>query len=590
LSHSLEERWAKVWPEALAVWSRYTRLGLPRWCHLKKDEQKEGLTGSFAMIRLNDQTVVISLRQVKEHHLEDYALEVLAHEIGHHVYTPGDLSDAARALARTRRGLPSVEQHAPMVLNLYEDLLINDRLVRFHGLRIGEVYQALARANKGKPSACWSLYMRAYEILWGLQPQSLGGAKLEPAAEGDAQLVARLVRVYANDWIEGAGGFAVLMLPYLLKSKDQDMGFGSLLDATAVGAGSDAPPGLTELDGGEILHPSHDPRVVGTAPMDEESEQSDQKTSASNDLGGGEGQSREPLEFGQLLRALGLNLSDHEAAILYYRERAIPHLIPFPSKVAPESSEPLMEGLDPWDIGSPIEDVDWLQSVLLSPTIFPGQTTVQRSWGKMSGKLPKPEPLDLDLYVDCSGSIPNPQRQISYITLAGAIVVLSALRAGSRVQATLWSGAGEFDTTRGFIRDEKALLGVLTGYLGGGTSFPNHILRTTYENRTERDRPAHLLVLSDEGVDTMQFADEKGQDGMAIAKMAMQRARGGGTMVLNLYNVSYLDRPFFTAARGMGWNIFPVSDWESLVGFAREFSRLKYANVSNEGAARARPR
>ncbi len=72
-----------------------------------------------------------------------------------------------------------------------------------------------------------------------------------------------------------------------------------------------------------------------------------------------------------------MDLSDHDAAVVYYRERALPHLIPFPTKEAPESSEPLMEGLEPWDIGSPLEEVDWLQSVLLSPRIFPGQTTGQ---------------------------------------------------------------------------------------------------------------------------------------------------------------------------------------------------------------------
>ena len=39
---------------------------------------------------------------------------------------------------------------------------------------------------------------------------------------------------------------------------------------------------------------------------------------------------------------------------------------------------------------------------------------------------------------------------ISYLALAGTILALSALRAGARVQATLWSGAGQFETTAGF--------------------------------------------------------------------------------------------------------------------------------------------
>lgn len=235
-----------------------------------------------------------------------------------------------------------------------------------------------------------------------------------------------------------------------------------------------------------------------------------------------------------------------------------------------------MEGLEPWEIGSPMEQIDWLQSVLLSPAIVPGLTTVRRTWGVMGGTEREREPLDLDLYVDCSGSIPNPQTALSYLALAGAIVVLSALRTGARVQATLWSGAGQFDKTPGFVTDERAVLRVLTGYLGGGTAFPNHILRDTYQERTERDRPVHILILSDDGVDTMGHNDEQGTSGLEIARTALEQARGGGTMVLNLYSQAFFDRPFAKSVRKMGWELFRVTDWSELLQFAREFSRLKY--------------
>ena len=54
------------------------------------------------MIRLQDQTVVVSLPEVAAYHLEDYAVEVLAHEIGHHVLAPATLTDHARMIARMR--------------------------------------------------------------------------------------------------------------------------------------------------------------------------------------------------------------------------------------------------------------------------------------------------------------------------------------------------------------------------------------------------------------------------------------------------------------------------------------------------------
>src|SRR5262249_13965300 len=162
--------------------------------------------------------------------------------------------------------------------------------------------------------------------------------------------------------------------------------------------------------------------------------------------------------------------------VCYYRERAIPYLIPFPSREKPESTEPLPEGLEPWDIGQALDATDWLQSVMISPRVVPGMTTVQRVWGTTEGQEPKREPIDLDLYVDSSGSMPNPQHITSYPALAGAILCLSALRAGARVQATLWSGTKQFTTTEGFVRDPEAVLRVLTGYFGGTTAFPIHVL------------------------------------------------------------------------------------------------------------------
>lgn len=573
----LQEKWTQAWAQALACWSRYTQLREPRWLSTTEEAAAEGLTGSFAMITLCDHRVIIRLDEVLKHGLQDYAVEILAHEIGHHVYAPGDLGDQAVALARARRALPTLTELAPMVVNLYQDLLINDRLVRFHDLRLEKVYRALAARRNEPANKVWSVYLRAYEILWGLARGSLGGATLSGSEEGDSQLIARLVRVYAKDWLDGVGGFAALLFPYLQSERGE--AFAPLLDTILAGRGGEVPAGLSEDDNGVIIHPVNDPRVVGTAvTVDESADEVSPPSDATSAQGGAKGQSRQPFEYRQILEALGMKLTEKEAAIKYYKEQALPHLIPFPTRVIPQSTEPLAEGTDPWDIGSPIESVDWLESVLVSPRIFPGMTTVQRAWGVMSGHQPKREPIDLDLYVDCSGSMPNPQRQLSHIALAGAVVVLSALRVGARVQATLWSGAGQFQSTRGFVRDENEILGVLVGYLGGGTAFPNHILRQTYSERNEGDRPVHILVLSDEGIDTMRSADELGNPGMSLSKMALERARGGGTMVLRLFHADhFMGQDFSQQATGMGWNIFPVVDFASMVAFAREFARQRYA-------------
>ncbi len=572
---ALKERWSAAWPRALELWSKFTKLSEPRWCFTDEEAAREGLTDSFAMIRFNDQAVVVNLAQIKQHRLENFALEILAHEIGHHVYVPGDLADHARMIARMRWGLPTKEHLASFIANLYGDLLINDRLQRSAGLTESGVYETLGNNSTDR---MWTFYMRIYEILWRLQKGTLAKGEIDARLEGDAHLGARLVRSYAKDWLDGAGKFAALCLPYLLEDNGQTMQ--QLLkgwrDTQNAGAGG-MPSGLTEMEPGEregAIHPAYDPELSGLGEAEEGQGQAGRPQEVGQ-MPHSQGQHRQPFEYGQILKALGLNLSDHEIAIRYYRERALPHLIRFPTRITPESTEPLAEGLEPWDIGSPLEDADWTQSVIVSPHVIPGMTTVQRVWGTMDGTLPKKEPVDLDLYVDCSGSMPNPQASVSYLTLAGVIVALSALRAGARVQATLWSGAGQFDTTRGFVRDEHQILGILTGYLGGATAFPIHILRDTYSPRKPTDRPVHILVISDDGVTTMFDKDEKNNSGWDISRLALEKARGGGTMVLNLYG-KWEDNKDLARAHAEGWHISVVRTWEELVDFAREFSRIKY--------------
>ncbi len=64
-------------------------------------------------------------------------------------------------------------------------------------------------------------------------------------------------------------------------------------------------------------------------------------------------------------------------------------------------------------------------------------TTRQRLYGDSPGSNPEREPIDLYLGVDCSGSMRDPAHFVSYPILAGAIMVLSALRVGARGEGGL---------------------------------------------------------------------------------------------------------------------------------------------------------
>lgn len=588
---TLLARWQAAWPQALAVWSRYTRLQLPQLCESRVEAAREGLAGSFAMIRLKDQRIVIDLPAIAALKLEDHAVEILAHEIGHHVLVPGNMTDQLRLLARIRAGLPTLERHAPMVANLYADLLINDRLQRQEGLRLADIYRRLAGERtpgaEKTTSRVWDLYLRIYEQLWKLAPGSLGSGAKAAHIDGDAWLGARLVRVYANDWLAGAGSFAALLLPYLVEDAEEaEQGaMRHLLDTLDAGEGCE-PFGGVDIDADEAhaTHPSRDPAITGD---DVEPSAPQGGTLPSDEPGNpaSKGQTREPFEYGELLRAAGLKIDDHDAAVRYYRERALPYLVPFPRRTRPDNPEPQLEGLDPWEIGDAVDTLDTLQSVLLSPRVIPGMTTVLRHYGLEPGQTLAKSPIDLDLYVDSSGSMPNPQQRISYMSMAGAVIALSALRAGSRVQVTLWSGKQQVMHTPGFVRDEQAILRILTGFYGGATAFPIHRLRDTYLSGAKHDRPVHLLMISDDGITTMFDRDERGNDGWDVSARAMAAAGGGGSMALQLpANWEHKDggwpatayRDLRRARSEQGWGISAITNLEDLLEFARTFSRRHY--------------
>jgi len=580
---TLIDTWRAAWPEALAVWSKFTRLRDPSLCASHVEASKKGLSGSFAMIRLLDQSVVVDLPLVAKLGLDDYAVEILAHEIGHHILVPGSASDQFRLLARMRRALPTLEHHAPMVANLYTDLYINDRLQRQAKLRMADIYRKLKQNEEEseKTSGVWTLYMRIYEQLWQLEKGELGGDSGDERLETDAWLGARLIRVYANDWMLAAGRFATLLLPYLVDDGIDNADAlhpGRYLHDTRDAARGCQTYGAQQIEDDEengAIHPVHDRLISG---IDGEQPALDAPVKT------GGGQLREPFELGEILKASGVHLSDHEIAIRYYRERALPHLVAFPTRPAPESPEPQMEGLEAWDIGDPVDEIDWLQSLMLSPRPVPGVTTVRRVYGREPARAMDRVPIDLDMYVDSSGSMPNPQQHTSFLTLAGAVIALSALRAGTSVQVTLWSGKREVMQTPGFVRDEDAILGVLTGFFGGSTCFPIHCLRQTYAGR--RERPAHILMISDDGITTMFDDDELGNSGWDVAAKALEKGGAGGTMALNLARdwdggstnkwMQKIYDDLKRAHREQGWDIHAVERFEDLLEFARVFSRRHY--------------
>ncbi len=557
----LLRQWAQSWEQARNLWSRFVQLSPPHFCETEEEERREGLAGSFAMIRLTDHAVVISLRLVQQQGLQEFALPILAHEIGHHVYAPGDLVDQARILARIRRALPGLERYAPMVANLYTDLLINDRLHREFKLDMAAVYRKLEEGRKNDSSVLWLLYLRGYELLWNLPRGTLCKSPKEESFQADAGLLTRVIRVYARDWVRGSARFAVLLRPYLEQLPADSVP--SWLDALQAGSSELPPAGLAEEEedeGDAGLHPVEDPRIAGTPfrPPEGASKADSRRP-------------RNPRDYTELMASLGVRLSPEELVARYYREHSSPYLIPFPVREHKRSSDPLPEGLDLWDPGSPLAELDWVESLVRSPVVIPGVTTVERSYGHTEGQRPEKLPLDLYLGIDCSGSMPNPGITFSFPVLAGAVILRSGLRVGAKVQVTLSGEPGRWTSTPGFIRDEATALRVLTGYLGTGYAFGILRLKDTFLDLPPPKRPVHILLITDSDLFAMCRSVE---GGWALMGQVLKVAGGGGTVALNAAPNSYTKE--VAQLQAMGWKIDYVPTLPDLLSFARHFSSMKY--------------
>jgi hypothetical protein len=267
-----------------------------------------------------------------------------------------------------------------------------------------------------------------------------------------------------------------------------------------------------------------------------------------------------------------VKVTEKELVMRYYRELAIPHLIPFPRRISPKATDPQPEGLDTWESGMPLHELDWSESLIRSPRVIPGVTTVKRLVGESPGSSPQKIPLDLYIGIDCSGSMGNPAYSLSYPILAATVITLSALRAGAKVMACLSGEPGSFTQTDGFLSDEKRLLSLLTDYLGTGYSFGIQRLKDSILDGPKLPRPAHLLVVSDSDIFSM-LGDLK--NGWEIAEQAAVKAGGGATFVLQIERKHFIQP--VERMEAMGWNVHTVKTQEEMLAFAAAFAKAKYA-------------
>lgn len=574
----IKNQWLEIWPQALLTWSPYINLREPDFLFTEEDVKKVGISNLIAAVSMADLGIKVDLKKIIDLGLEDFGLIILAHEIGHHVLCPNSVMNMAILINLINPIFGNIEQ-TKIMENLYGDLFINDRLYTSRNLPINKLYKQMIKneAQIQLAENLWKFYMRVYETLWSLPRGSLAGSKITKKMDLDAGIASRIIRIYANCWIKAAKKIAYVFQPYFPPMENVIFALMPNIDIELEGEGAERKIyGLTYIDEDE-LEAENDKSPF---PVDPALLKQIRETKSNTDIKS-TGQYRTPAQYGQIINNLGLKLSPDEILINYYRELAGPELIQMPKIKKKGVGDFFPEGIEVWTSGEDIETIDWHSSIFESPIIFPNLTTKKRIWAEGEGSNFDKLPIDLDIYIDSSGSMPNPSIQISYLTLSGVILALSAIRAGAKAQATVWSGYGQFASTYGyggFINDEKTILKILVQYFGNNTGFPLNVLRDTYKERKSGDQPVHIIIISDEGVDTMLFPDEKNIDGEKISKEALYKARGGGTLLLNLPS-SIESYPKLLKLKDLGYEIYRLTNWAELVIFARDFSVKQYGDI-----------
>ncbi|TWX40894.1 VWA domain-containing protein [Frigoribacterium sp. ACAM 257] len=357
----------------------------------------------------------------------------------------------------------------------------------------------------------------------------------------DAEFLADVVRRFADDPVSGALPAGMVLAPYAVlrtRQGDQAPGAGPTSRPSA-GEGCGGPSSEGVPTAAELEAVLGDPRlrVVPEHPGVAAGRRAAEKAAAARGDGadptdgeGGEGDEGDEVEavaaprdlaegqaygLAETLRLWRSTDADGVVAAWYLAEaRRWVRPLTQPALLGSDPDDTIPGALESWQLGDDVDDLDWVATLSRSPVVVPGVTTRRRDT-LADAPPPRREGIELDLWVDSSGSMPGPERG-SAALVAGTILVLSVLRGGGRVRVTSFSSPGQVAGGVRPTRDRVEALRDLTTFFGGGTTFPLDLLASRY--RGTRLDPAvrrHLVVLSDDGLASMFGAGQPKLSGVA---------------------------------------------------------------------------
>jgi len=492
---------ARAWHDALAVWDVKASLSPPQpyegggGSHWSGDEP-------LAYIDLETRQVVVNLKLLAEMGAATSLTAVLAHEIGHHVRYPHTLGLAAALEVMERRLIPGLKQS---LTNLFFDLLVNESVGRTRAEELCAVYRGFVGQGKAVDvSPLFFFYLAIYEELWGKEPGALVPKALIPKMEGDYPGCRADARVFAQTFYDLEGiylQFAYFCCCFLRYIPDPSK------NAYRIPMGADVPrPDVDDYDG-----------ALGGNPEVEDALEEAGARGWIADAGGVEREDGDPLAaIDRITEHMpGAQQAAFREALVskHYKRLVDQHVIELPA-VRP-SPEPFLPTVtEEWEWGDNPRAIDWTATVL--------------SQGHLAGTRPlrrelEPEPppdlaADLpavEIYLDTSGSMPNPAASLNAMTLAAQVLAASAIRKKGIVRGVVYSSGQPLVSP--WMYDEETARKFLLNYSGGGTDYPFQLLLTHADERPDAIR----VIVSDSDF----LYNVRGKGAIDALRHGIQRSR-----------------------------------------------------------------
>jgi hypothetical protein len=545
----------RCWPLAQAHWSRFLLLREPG-----EDSEQP----SVAQIDLRSRQVTVNPQMILKNDLGDTLEAILAHEVGHHVRFPATMQTHAR-LRLLERALIPFDDYS--LINLFTDLMINERLgdrLRAPMMKIYRAFTAEAAFHgegKWKRDPAFLFYLAVYEELWGLEnselmgPAAIAFGQVFPAYRAEARVLAENLFVLGPNLYTQFLYFLSVMVRYFTPPDDDDRPEASHPlqcgggDPTSDEWAEAVTPSAAELDAIR--------RALKEKWFEEDQAQRvEQNNRAENRIAGLPG-------FGTPNAALV-----PEIMAAFYRQQAEQYLLrPPPQRRLGELQVPTT--LEEWELGDPTRDIDWTSTLILRGPELGGALPLKRV------KVAEEEGLEaplwqprMEIYLDVSGSMPNPCLAINAMTLAALILATGTVRAGGWVRALLYSSVPVMYWEWGRSAGEVSRF--LMHYVGGGTEFPFHILNASVQE-CAGDQPIRVII-TDRDFDRNVDADAANAGAVAGAAAASPR-------FVILLHAPAAER--VVQYRGLGASVIPVDNLDDFPRLAAELTLALFPEESH---------